>query len=74
MEDPTIVKKLVVEGYDIVVREGKEAYVITVPDLPGIIGQVTEIGQAKKEIRRLIGAHLRSLASKKAGIKNKKNL
>ncbi len=59
-------KKIHVEGFDALVSRGPSgAFVIVVPELPGVIGQVDDISEAKAEIRRLIGIHLRELAAKK---------
>ena len=57
--------KLFVEGYEVLVRKGKNSFVITVPELPGVVGQVEKAEDARKEIRKLILAHARALADKK---------
>ncbi len=57
-------KRIHVEGFEAVVAKGESgAYVIIVPGLPGVVGQVDDVSDAKAEIRRLIGAHLRAIAA-----------
>ena len=58
-------KKIHVEGFDALIARGESgSYIITVPELPGLVGQVDGPSEAKAEIRRLIGIHLKSLAER----------
>ena len=63
-------KEIEVEGYKVVVErtEGGK-FVITVPELPGIIGQVKEEKDAMPEIRRLMGKYFIELTKKKPTMK-----
>lgn len=59
-------KEIKVENYRVLIEKGEgDHYVITVPDLPGVIGQVKDEKDAPAEIRRLIGVHFAELASRK---------
>ena len=59
-------KEMTVEGYTVVIELGDQGkFVITIPRLPGVIGQVKEEKDAVAEIRRLIGAHFEELASRR---------
>jgi predicted RNase H-like HicB family nuclease len=58
-------KKIIVEGFEVMIDKGEHAFVLTVPELPGVVGQVASIDDARDEIRKLIMAHVRSLANKK---------
>jgi len=56
--------RMFVEGYEVLVRKGRHSFVITVPELPGLVGQVERSEDARHEVRRLILAHARALADK----------
>ncbi|MBN1169631.1 type II toxin-antitoxin system HicB family antitoxin [Candidatus Micrarchaeota archaeon] len=59
-------KEIEVEGYRVLVERGEKGkFVITVPDLPGVIGQVEDEKDAYGEIRRLIGRYFVELSKKK---------
>ena len=65
-------ERIKVEGYECLIEKGDEDHwVITIPSLPGVIGQVQKKEDAKAEIRRLIGVHFKELASKR--LKGRKN-
>jgi len=55
-----------VEGYDVLIErcEG-DGFTLTVPSLPGVIGQVEKEEDAVGEIRRLIGTHLIELMKRR---------
>jgi predicted RNase H-like HicB family nuclease len=57
-------KEITVEGFKVNVESGREGgFVLTIPALPGIVGQVAKEEEVAGEARRLIGAHLRQIAS-----------
>jgi len=63
-------KEFEVEGYKVLVERGEEGkFTITVPSLPGIIGQVDDEKDAHNEIRRLIGRYFVELTKKKPNLK-----
>ncbi len=54
-----------VEGFKVIVEEGeKGGFTLSVPELPGCIGQVEKVEDAEKEMKKLIIAHLLELAKK----------
>lgn len=59
-------KEIKVEGYLVLVERGERGkFTVTVPDLPGIIGQVDDERDAGREIRRLIGRYFAELSKKR---------
>jgi predicted RNase H-like HicB family nuclease len=63
-------KEITVEGYKVRVDDGEDAhFVITVPALPGCIGQVKKGEDIHAEASRLIGEYLAELAKKKPKMK-----
>ena len=56
---------ITVEGFIVNIQRTGNKFVITVPDLPGVVGQVDKESQARSEIGRLIRAHLEELARQK---------
>lgn len=57
-------RKIIVEGFEVLIEKGRDCFVLSVPELPGVVGQVREISDARGEMRALILAHTRSLAKK----------
>lgn len=55
-------KEVKVENFTVLIEKGDGDYVISVRELPGVIGQVKDEKDAVPEIRRLIGAHLAEIA------------
>ena len=63
-------KEITVEGYRVKIDEGEDDhFVITVPALPGCIGQVKKDEDIYAEASRLIGEYLAELAKKKPRMK-----
>ncbi|MFH0737699.1 MAG: hypothetical protein V1827_03360 [Candidatus Micrarchaeota archaeon] len=58
-------KVLMVEGFHVHVESGDGCVSFTIPELPGIVGQVEKEGEVAREARELIGAYLKEIASGK---------
>lgn len=58
-------KEIMVEGYKVLVKNAEGGrFVMTVPELPGIVGQADNEREIVPETRRLIGAYLIALVKK----------
>ncbi len=67
-------KEIKVEGYKVRIDEGEDDhFVITVPALPGCLGQVKKGEDIHAEASRLIGEYLAELAKKKPMMKAPKS-
>jgi predicted RNase H-like HicB family nuclease len=64
-----IMTDITVEGFAIKVERVEKGFAITVPELPGVIGQVEREDQVRAEIGKLIRAHLRTLATERPRIR-----
>ncbi len=67
-----ITEEIMVEGFKVLIEKGQEGgVVLSVPELPGCVGQVEKREDAVPEMRKLIAAHLRELAEKKPKIRSR---
>lgn len=58
-------KEITVEGFKVMIERGETGcFVLSVPELPGCIGQVDKEEDAPAEMKKLIKAHLVELAGK----------
>ena len=58
-------KEIIVEGFRVLIEKGEHSgFVLSVPELPGVVGQVEKEEEAPKEMQRLIRAHLVELTGK----------
>ncbi len=58
-------KEIIVEGFKVIIEEGElGGFVLSVPELPGCIGEVRREEDAEKEMKKLISSHLIELAKK----------
>ena len=64
-------KTIMIEGFRVQIEGGERCVVFTIPELPGIVGQVESEGDVRREARALIGAYLNEMVSSKPAIKKK---
>jgi predicted RNase H-like HicB family nuclease len=57
-------KTITVEGYEVEITKVDDKYVASVPKLPGCIVQVDNEGDARGEIRKMMGLYLQGVAEK----------
>lgn len=67
-----IMDDITVEGFTVRVTKAGNKFAMTVPSLPGVVGQVERKEQIRAEMGRLIRVHLEELARERPGGKMKR--